>query len=167
MKRKLFYILFFFCFLSTFGFIKVQQSGVGKKCTDPYGICKKKVPIGHNFKSLIPTAVCKWKRIYFKDPTIMFDGEAKYSNDKDSVLMLFSLQENAASRNSVFQTIKNEAIESDNLISKEEPPANPAWLKVGKQQHVFFAWTRGNYIFSCESKQGWNTLNAFLKCFPY
>lgn len=138
-----------------------------QRCTDPYGICKKKMPTRNDFKKIIPPSVCKWKRIYYKDPTPMFDGEAKYTNGKDTVFMLFSLQKGDASTNSVFQTIKNESIENDNLIAKEEPPANPAWLKVGKEQHVFFAWTRHNYIFSCESLQGWTAINAFMKCFPY
>ena len=118
-------------------------------------------------KKLIPPSVCGWKRIYYKEPTPQFDGEAKYSNGKDSVFMLFSLQSDATSRNNVFRTIKKEAIENDNLISITEPPADPSWLKVGRDQHVFFAWTRSNYIFSCESTQGWNALNAFMKCFPY
>jgi hypothetical protein len=134
---------------------------------DPFLISKKKMPTGNDFKNLVPPSACLWKRIYYKDPTPMFDGEARYTNGKDTVFMLFSLQKDVASRNSVFQTIKNESIEADNLIAKEEPPANPAWLKVGKGQHVFFAWTRNNYIFSCESLQGWNAINAFMKCFPY
>lgn len=97
----------------------------------------------------------------------MFDGEAKYTNGKDTVFMLFSLQRDAASRDNVFKTIKEESIEGDNVIAKEEAPADPAWLKVGKGQHVFFAWTRHNYIFSCESSQGWKAIDAFMKCFPY
>jgi hypothetical protein len=167
MKRKLFYISFLSCLLAVLGFVQVQQINIDKKCTDPYGICKKKIPVGNNFRKLVPPSVCKWKRIYFKSPTALFDGEAKYTNENDTVFMLFSLQGNAASVNSVFQTIKKEAIEGDNLVSKEEPPSDPAWLKVGKGQHVFFAWTRNNFIFSCESGQGWNALGAFMKCFPY
>lgn len=97
----------------------------------------------------------------------MFDGEVKYTNGEDTVFILFSLQKDIASRNAVFKTIKEESVEGDNLIAKEEPPADPAWLKVGKGRHVFFAWTRDNYIFSCESSQGWKAIDAFMKCFPY
>jgi hypothetical protein len=145
--------------------LSVDRSKLFSK--DPYLIYKRKMPEGNDFKKLIPLSVCDWVRIYYKDPTAMFDGEAKYTNGRDTVFMLFSLQKDAASRNSVFQTIKKESIENDNLIGKEEPPSNPAWLKVGKEQHVFFAWTRNNYFFSCESLQGWNAMNAFMKCFPY
>lgn len=136
-------------------------------CEDPYGICNKKIPSGGDFKKIIPAGVCKWKLIYFKAPTPMFDGESRYTNGRDSIFMLFSLQNDAASRIAVFKTIKKEAIESDNLVAKQDPPADPAWLKVGRAQHVFFAWTRSNYVFSCESQQGWRAVNEFMKCFPY
>ena len=134
---------------------------------DPFLISKKKMPRGNDFKKLIPPSACLWKRIYYKDPIPMFDGEAKYTNGRDTIFMLFSLQKDDASRNNVFKTMKKEVIENDNLVSLQEPPAMPAWLKVGRERHVFFAWIRNNYIFSCESLQGWNTIDAFMKCFPY
>ena len=136
-------------------------------CRDPYGICKRESPTGNQFEKIIPPRVCIWKRIFYKAPTPVFDGEARYTNGKDSVFMLFSLQRDAASISSVFQTIKKEAIEGDDLVAKEEPPADPAWIQVGRGKHVFFAWTRRNYVFSCESLHGWSAVNAFMKCFPH
>src|SRR5689334_2106589 len=83
-------------------------------CKDPYGICKKKMPYGNDFQKIITRSLCKWKRTYFKAPTPMFDGEARYTNGKDSVFILFSLQRDSGSRDAVFKTIKAESIESTN-----------------------------------------------------
>lgn len=166
MRRKFFYTFLLFSLHFVFGFTQFQWSGSNKQCEDPYAICHKKMPTGNNFLKIVPSSVCKWKRIFYKTPTPQFDGEAWYSNGSDSIFMLFSLQKDFASRKSVFQTIEKEAVEDDNLISKQEPPADPAWLKIGRGDHVFFAWTRSNYIFSCECKEGWKTLDEFMKCFP-
>lgn len=135
----------------------------------PYGVDKRPLPTGKQFVELLPQKVGAFERTEFKEPQPGLDGEALYKNGTEEVFMLFSLAKDAADLKETMQTIftetKNNAVNEFRDVSLK---TNPAYIHLIGKHIAFFAWTRGNYCFSADSKDG-NivALKKFMESFPY
>lgn len=135
----------------------------------PYGVDKRPMPTGTHFNELLPQKVGAFERTEFKEPQPGLDGEALYKNGTEEVFMLFSLAKDADDLKETMQTIftetKNNAINEFRDVSLK---TDPAYIHLIGKGIAFFAWTRGNYCFSADSKDG-NilALKNFMASFPY
>jgi hypothetical protein len=158
MKHLAATLLFFFLLTTAF-----PQKDV------PYGVDKRPMPSGTQFDQLLPQKVGVFERTEFKEPQPGIDGEALYKNGTEEVFLLFSLAKDAADLKETMQTIftetKNDAVSEFRDVSLK---TDPAYIHLIGKKVAFFAWTRGNYCFSADSKDG-NivALKNFMASFPY
>lgn len=127
------------------------------------------MPKGSDFSAILPEQVGNFTRIAYHAPEPDQDGEATYASKKDTVTMFFSLQPSAQDVAEVMRTIQTELRHE----KTDKPPrvsleTDPAYLLMVGKTIAFFAWSRGNYIFSADS-QGGNSavLERFMEAFPY
>lgn len=135
----------------------------------PYGVKFRKMPAGTDFNSILPASVGNFKRVEYKPPQPGLDGEALYRSGKKEIFMLFSLSEKRKDLKEIMETIHTEIKEAktteDRIISLK---TDPAYIKFTGPTIAFFAWTRGLYCFSADSKGGdKKTLDDFMQAFPY
>jgi hypothetical protein len=135
----------------------------------PYGVDKRPLPTGMQFEKLLPEKVGAFERTQFKEPQPDLDGEAIYKNGNEEVFLLFSLANDATDVKETMKTIfaetKNEAVSEFRDVSLK---TNPAYIHLIGKKIAFFAWTRDNYCFSADSKDGnLATLKTFMESFPY
>lgn len=135
----------------------------------PYGIDKKPLPSGTRFEKILPGKVGAFVLKEFKEPTPGLDGEALYQNGKEEVFMLFSLAKDAADLKETMQTIFTETKKDAlNELRDVSLKTDPAYIHLVGNKIAFFAWTRGLYCFSADSKGGdLIVLKNFLNAFPY
>ncbi|HZH97128.1 MAG TPA: hypothetical protein VEY06_14650 [Flavisolibacter sp.] len=155
-------------FLVTILFTCFYSIGYGQK-TFPYNIQQRPLPVGGNFEKLLPKKVGLFSRIAIKEPTPGLDGEAVYQNGKDEVFMLFSLSADRKDQEETMQTIFTET--KENAIGEQRQTslkAGPMYIHLIGKGIAFFAWTRGLYCFSADSKGGNPAvLKNFMEKFPY
>ncbi|HVG15353.1 MAG TPA: hypothetical protein VM935_10340 [Chitinophagaceae bacterium] len=137
--------------------------------TFPYNIHQRPLPVGEHFEKLLPKKVGLFSRITIKEPAPGFDGEAVYQNGKDEVFMLFSLSADRKDQKETMQTIFTET--KENAIGEQRQTSlktDPMYIHLIGKGIAFFAWTRGLYCFSADSKGGDPTaLKIFMEKFPY
>jgi len=125
--------------------------------------------VGNKFGDILPKEVGSFKRIELKEPSPGLDREALYRNGEEEIFLLFSLSLNASDQPETMQTIfvetKQNAIGERRDISLK---TTPAYIHLIGKNIVFFAWTRGLYCFSVDSKgASIKALECFLHYFPY
>lgn len=136
----------------------------------PYGVDKRPMPRGNDFKKLIPEKVGDFTRISFHNPSPDSDGDAKYRKpDSTEVFMLFGSGVSMDDVQSVFDIVCTEATNKDSLKPEQlVKKKDPSYILMHKPDGVdFFGWTRGYYYFSVESRKGKAVLDEFMKVFPY
>jgi hypothetical protein len=135
----------------------------------PYNITARRMPAGTDFNTILPAYVGAFKRTGYKAPQPGLDGEAIYRFGKKEIFMLFSISETRKDLKEIMETIHTEIKEAkttdDRIISLK---SDPAYIKFTGPTIAFFAWTRGLYCFSADSKGGdKKTLDQFMQAFPY
>lgn len=135
----------------------------------PYGVEKKPLPTGDRFEKILPKKVGVFVLTDFTPPQPGLDGEALYKNGKEEVFMLFSLAKNAKDLKETMQTIftetQKDAVKELRDVSLK---TDPAYIHLIGKGIAFFAWTKGKYCFSADSKNGnAAALKKFVESFPY
>ncbi|GAB3327503.1 hypothetical protein GCM10027299_28200 [Larkinella ripae] len=130
---------------------------------------KKPQPKGTRFSDLLPAKVADFVRISFKEPQPGLDGEARYQRGEQEIFLQFSLAENRAEVAEIRRTIQDE-LQRERL---SQPPQSRVGNELGYSRLIgktiaFYAWNRGLYCFSADSKGGNKTaLDHFMQAFPY
>lgn len=173
-NKRLLIPVFFVCFLVGFAFAlpgKKEDSHAAPVIISntPYNVAARRMPLGNNFDYILPLTVGSFKRTEYKAPQPGLDGEATYRSGKKEIFMLFSLSEKKKEVKEIMETIHTEIKEAkttdDRIISLK---SDPAYIKFTGPAIAFFAWTRGLYCFSADSKGGdKKTLDEFMQAFPY
>jgi hypothetical protein len=137
--------------------------------TIPYNIDQRPLPVGERFEKLLPKKVGLFTRVTIKEPRPGLDGEAVYRNGKDEVFMLFSLSTDRKDQTETMQTIFTETRENAiGELRQTSLKTDPMYIHLIGKRIAFFAWTRGLYCFSVDSKGGDPTvLKNFMEKFPY
>ncbi len=135
----------------------------------PYGTTAKKQPMGTDFKQLIPSKVGAFTRIDYTAPAPGLDGEATYRSGTKEIFMLFSKADTKKDVKETMETVRDEVIENKTTDARViSLKTEPAYIHFIGPRIAFFAWTRGLYCFSADSKNGdKKVLEEFMKAFPY
>ncbi|HJU83195.1 MAG TPA: hypothetical protein VJ600_03205 [Holophagaceae bacterium] len=136
----------------------------------PEGGRGKPLPQGANWSALVPPTVGAWHRVSLKEPRPGFDGEARYEGGGQSFFLLFGKAKDASDLKGILTTVEQESREpAKDLVEPEKVVLTGPSLQVYRhaKRGPFYAWTRGLYYFSVETKEGAPVLRAFVKAFPY
>jgi hypothetical protein len=135
----------------------------------PFNIESKKMPSGTDFSQLVPLKVGNYQRVEYTPPQPGLDGEALYRYGKKEIFMLFSLSKDRKDLGETMQTIYTEIKENKTKEARVVSlKSDPAYIFFAGPRIAFFAWTRGLYCFSADSKGGdKKNLDEFMAAFPY
>lgn len=135
----------------------------------PYKTAGKPQPSGNDFNKLLPAKVGDFVRISYKDPAPGLDGEASYRAGSKEIFMLFSKAGSKPDLKETMNTILDEIKENKTTEARTiELKTDPAYIHFIGPRIAFFAWTRGLYCFSADSKNGdKKALEEFMNLFPY
>ena len=135
----------------------------------PYNIKERPLPAGTDFNKLLPLKVGQFTRIEYKDPEPGLDGEALYRHGSKEIFMLFSKADSKPDLKETMQTILDEVKENKTTEARTvELKADPSYIHFIGPKIAFFAWTRGLYCFSADSKNGdKKSLDEFMNVYPY
>ncbi|MCG2613489.1 hypothetical protein LZZ85_04320 [Terrimonas sp. NA20] len=135
----------------------------------PYNISERRQPAGNDFSKLLPLKVGQFNRVEYKDPSPGLDGEATYRAGSKEIFMLFSKADSKADLRETMQTILDEVKTNKTTEARTiELKADPAFIHFIGPKIAFFAWTRGLYCFSADSKNAdKKSLDEFMTAFPY
>ena len=135
----------------------------------PYKTSNKAMPAGIDFNKLIPLRVGNFERVDFTPPAPGLDGEATYRFGKKEIFMLFSKADNSNDLRETMETIKDEVKDNKTTDARTiSMKTDIAYIHFLGPKIAFFAWTRGLYCFSADSKNGdKKTLEEFMSAFPY
>ncbi|WP_128546398.1 hypothetical protein [Larkinella soli] len=130
---------------------------------------KKPQPKGTRFTDLLPTKVADFVRVSFKEPQPGLDGEALYKAGEQEIFMLFSLAENREEVDEIRRTIRTE-VQKEKLSQPQQSRVGHelGYIRLIGKTIAFYAWNRGFYCFSADSKGGDKAaLDRFVQAFPY
>lgn len=135
----------------------------------PYKTSNKAMPAGIDFNKLIPVRVGSFERVEFTPPAPGLDGEATYRFGKKEIFMLFSKADNSKDLRETMETIKDEVKDNKTTDARTiSLKTDIAYIHFLGPKIAFFAWTRGLYCFSADSKNGdKKSLEEFMSAFPY
>jgi len=146
----------------------------------PYGVERRPMPTGTDLEQLLPKQVGPYTRAILEKSqqrgvtatSIDVDGNgvyATYRNGDKEVFLEFSIASSPEYAQSSWDVVVGDANEG---IYPSDPQygsfrTEPSYLKVVNKDGAFFAWTRGGYFFSADTKGGETGLDAFMQAFPY
>ncbi len=135
----------------------------------PYKTSGKATPSGTDFAKLVPAKVGSFQRVEFTPPAPGLDGEALYRSGKKEIFMLFSKADNNKDLRETMETIKDEVKDNKTTDARTiSLKTDIAYIHFLGPKIAFFAWTRGLYCFSADSKNGdKKSLEEFMAAFPY
>jgi len=135
----------------------------------PYHINERSQPTGTDFSKLMPVKVGPFNRISYKDPAPGLDGEATYRYGNKEIFMLFSKADTKNDLQETLKTILDEIKENKTTGTRIiEVKKDPSFIHFTGPRIAFFAWTRGLYCFSADSKNAdKKSLDDFMNEFPY
>ncbi|RRB06305.1 hypothetical protein [Larkinella rosea] len=114
---------------------------------------KKPIPKSTRFTHLLPAKVADFARISFKEPQPGLDGEALYKSGEQEIFMLFSLAENREDVDEIRRTIRAE-VQKEKLSQPQQSRVSTdlGYIRLIGKTIAFYAWNRGQYCFSADSK---------------
>lgn len=135
----------------------------------PYKTSGKPMPTGTDFNTILPAKVGSFQRVEFTPPAPGLDGEALYRSGKKEVFMLFSKADNKKDLRETMETIEEEVKNNKTTGARDiSLKTDIAYIHFLGPKIAFFAWTRGLYCFSADSKNGdKKVLEEFMAAFPY
>lgn len=130
---------------------------------------KKTMPSGHHFTDLLPQKVANFNRVSVQEPQPDLDGEALYQSGKQEIFLLFSLAQTRSEVDDIYKTIRAE-VQSEKLSQPMQwrVGSEVGYIRLIGKTIAFYAWNRGLYCFSADSKDGdQQALDRFMHAFPY
>ncbi|MBD2705807.1 hypothetical protein IC229_34730 [Spirosoma sp. BT702] len=130
---------------------------------------RKPMPTGTRFTDLLPINVGQFTRVSVKEPQPGLDGEALYKFGKQELFLLFSLAQDQDEVAQLRRTILSE-VQSETLSQAPQSRVGSelGYLRLIGKTIAFYAWNRGLYCFSVDSKAGdQQALDRFMQAFPY
>ncbi|HJW71405.1 MAG TPA: hypothetical protein VJ486_01000 [Geothrix sp.] len=135
----------------------------------PFAVDRKPLPRGEDWQVLLPADLGPYHRESLKAPTRDRDGEARYAGKGETFFLLFGKAPDARALRDILATVERESKSQPGQLIEEKVDLRVpgAYVLRIEKRGAFFAWARGTYYFSVETKGGKATLQAFLERFPY
>jgi hypothetical protein len=136
----------------------------------PYGVDKRPMPTGEDLDVLLPTQVGSFVRVSIEEPKDIRTNSiyADYRHGSSGVFVELGICGEPSGAQRAIRTAKAETdAELPDVLQQCVFDADPSYLRVIPKRGAFFAWTRGGYYFSANTKNGEAVLDAFMAVFPY
>ena len=137
--------------------------------TIPYGVNKKKFPLGDEFEKILPIKLANWNRYSFHDfvPGIE-PGSVYYKQGDNQIYLTFGKAYSQSELSISWLKLYNAAIEGRTRDIKQKNTGNSSakYILIDGRSGYLYAWTRNLYIFSIDAKNK-QLADEFMSVFPY